>query len=71
LSALLIFIGLVLSIGHELELYLPDLEVWPEGQGAFALLGLILTFMILSPIGVSVDGLWFAAGVLFSIATAE
>jgi uncharacterized membrane protein YdjX (TVP38/TMEM64 family) len=71
LAALLVFIGLVLLFGHELELYLPDLEVWIEGLGAFAPLGFILLFVILSPIGVSVDGLCFAAGVLFPIVTAE
>lgn len=71
LSAFLVFVGLVLLIGHELELYLPDLEVWIEGLGVFAPLGFILLFMIFSPIGVSVDVLCFTAGVLFPIATAE
>lgn len=71
LAALLIFIGLVLLIGHKLELYLPDLEAWIESLGVFAPLAFILLFMMLSPIGVSVDGLCFAAGVLFPIATAE
>lgn len=71
LAALLVFIGLVLLIGHKLELYLPDLEAWIESLGVFAPLAFILLFMMLSPIGVSVDGLCFAAGVLFPIATAE
>ncbi|WP_024299589.1 TVP38/TMEM64 family protein [Methylomicrobium lacus] len=71
LSAFLIFVGLVLLIGHELELYLPELEVWIEGRGVFAPLAFIALFMVLSPACVSVDALCFAAGVLFPIATAE
>ncbi|MGJ0484414.1 MAG: TVP38/TMEM64 family protein [Methylomicrobium sp.] len=67
----MVLIGLVLLIGHELELYLPDLEDWIKSFGMFAPLGFILLFTLLSPVGVSVDVLCFAAGVLFPIATAE
>jgi len=71
LSAILVFVGLVLLIGHELELYLPDVEVWIEGLGIFAPLGFILLFTLLAPVFVSVDALSFAAGVLFPLVTAE
>lgn len=67
----MIFIGLVLLIGYEFELYLPDLEVRIGGWGFFAPMGFIFLFMMLSPIFVSVDALSFAAGVLFPIVTAE
>ncbi|MDD1612803.1 MAG: VTT domain-containing protein [Methylococcaceae bacterium] len=71
LTAVLIFIVLVLLIGHKLELYLPELEVLIEGWGVFAPLGFIFLFTVLSPVFVSVDVLSFAAGVLFPIVTAE
>jgi uncharacterized membrane protein YdjX (TVP38/TMEM64 family) len=61
----------ILIIGHELELYLPDLELWIEKLGAFAPLGFIALFVVLTPFFVSVDTLCFAAGLLFSIGGAE
>jgi uncharacterized membrane protein YdjX (TVP38/TMEM64 family) len=71
LSGVLVFVGIALLIGHELELYLPDLEVQIRDMGVFAPLGFILLFVVLSPLFVSVDALCFAAGVLFPIATGE
>jgi uncharacterized membrane protein YdjX (TVP38/TMEM64 family) len=71
LSAALAFVTLVLLIGNELELYLPDLEIWVQDMGVFAPLGFILLFVVLSPVFVSVDALCFAAGVLFPILTGE
>lgn len=67
LAIVLIFVGLVLLIGHGLELYLPDLEVWIQSMGAFAPLGFIMLFVVLTPFFVSVDALCFAAGLLFPI----
>ena len=71
LSVALGFIAIVLLIGHELELYLPDLEIWVQDMGVLAPLGFILLFVVLAPFFVSVDALCFAAGVLFSITTGE
>ncbi|EIC28081.1 MULTISPECIES: TVP38/TMEM64 family protein [Methylomicrobium] len=71
LAALPVFVALVLLLGHELELYLPDVEVWIQGFGVFAPLGFILLFTVLTPVFVSVDALCLAAGVLFPLATAE
>lgn len=67
LAIAFIFVGVVLLIGHELELYLPDLEVRIQELGAFAPLGFITLFVILTPLFVSVDALCFAAGLLFPI----
>jgi len=41
LSVILVLAGVIVVIGHELELYLPDLELWIEKLGAFAPLGFI------------------------------
>ena len=71
LSVALGFVAVVLLIGHELKLYLPDLEVWVQDMGVLAPLGFILLFVVLAPFFVSVDALCFAAGVLFSIGTGE
>jgi uncharacterized membrane protein YdjX (TVP38/TMEM64 family) len=71
LAIALILAGLVLLIGHELELYLPDLEVWIQELGAFAPLGFIFFFVILTPLFVSVDALCFAAGLLFPLGAGE
>lgn len=71
LSVVLVFIGIILLIGHLLELYLPDLEVWVQDMGVFAPLGFILLFFVLAPIFVSVDALCFTAGILFPITTGE
>jgi uncharacterized membrane protein YdjX (TVP38/TMEM64 family) len=71
LSVILAIAGVILIIGHELELYLPDLELWIEKMGAFAPLGFILLFVVLTPAFISVDTLCFAAGLLFSIGAAE
>jgi len=71
LAIALILVGLVLLIGHELELYLPDLEVWIQELGSFAPLGFITLFVVLTPLFVSVDALCFAAGLLFPIGAGE
>lgn len=67
LSVILMVAGVILVIGHKLELYLPDLELWIQTLGALAPLGFILLFVVLTPVFVSVDTLCFAAGLLFSI----
>jgi uncharacterized membrane protein YdjX (TVP38/TMEM64 family) len=71
LSVILALAGVILIIGHELELYLPDLELWIERLGAFAPLGFIALFVVLTPVFVSVDTLCFTAGLLFSFGAAE
>ena len=71
LSVILGISSVILIIGHELELYLPDLELWIQKLGAFAPLGFIAIFVVLTPFFVSVDTLCFAAGLLFSIGAAE
>ena len=71
LAIALILFGFVLLIGHELELYLPDLEVWIQALGAFAPLAFIFLFVILTPLFVSVDALCFAAGLLFPLGAGE
>ena len=71
LSVILAVASVILIIGHELELYLPDLELWIHNLGAFAPLGFIALFVVLTPFFVSVDTLCFAAGLLFSIGAAE
>jgi uncharacterized membrane protein YdjX (TVP38/TMEM64 family) len=67
LAIVLIFVGVVLLIGHELKLYLPDLEVWIQSMGAFAPLCFIAVFVALTPFFISADALCFAAGLLFPI----
>jgi uncharacterized membrane protein YdjX (TVP38/TMEM64 family) len=71
LSVILALTCLVFIIGHELEIYLPDLELWIEKLGVFAPLGFITLFVVLTPFFVSVDTLCFAAGLLFSIGAGE
>lgn len=71
LAIALVLVGLVLLIGHGLELYLPGLEVWIQALGAFAPLGFIALFVILTPLFVSVDALCFAAGLLFPLGAGE
>jgi uncharacterized membrane protein YdjX (TVP38/TMEM64 family) len=71
LAVILGIAGAILIIGHELELYLPDLELWIQKLGAFAPLGFIALFVVLTPLFISVDTLCFAAGLLFSIGAAE
>ena len=66
LSVILTVAGVILVIGHELKLYIPDLELWIQTLGALAPLGFILLFVVLTPVFVSVDTLCFAAGLLFS-----
>jgi uncharacterized membrane protein YdjX (TVP38/TMEM64 family) len=66
-SIALVFVGVVLFIGHILELYLPDLEVWIQKLGAYAPPGFIAVFVLLAPVFVSVDALCFAAGLLFPL----
>ena len=67
LAIALTFVGVVLLIGHELKLYLPDLEVRIQDMGAFAPLGFIALFVALTPFFISADALCFAAGLLFPI----
>ncbi|MGZ4956617.1 MAG: TVP38/TMEM64 family protein [Methylobacter sp.] len=67
LAIALMLVGLVLLIGHGLKLYLPGLEVRIQNMGAFAPLGFILLFVVLTPFFISADALCFAAGVLFPI----
>ena len=71
LSLILVIACVILIIGHELKLYLPDLELWVEKLGIYAPLGFIAIFVVLTPFFVSVDTLCFAAGLLFSIGAAE
>jgi uncharacterized membrane protein YdjX (TVP38/TMEM64 family) len=71
LTVILAVVAIILIIGHELKLYLPDLELWIQNLGAFAPLGFIMLFVVLTPVFVSVDTLCFAAGLLFSIGAAE
>lgn len=59
--------GLLILIGHELKLRLPDLEHWVQNLGPWAPLGFIGSFIVLTPFVVSVDALCFAAGLLFPI----
>jgi len=62
LTVILAAVGIILIIGHELELYLPDLESWIQKQGVFAPLGFIMLFVVLTPVFVSVDTLCFCSG---------
>lgn len=71
LSVILAIAVIIVVVGHELEIYLPDLELKIEKLGAFAPLGFIVLFVALTPVFVSVDTLCFAAGLLFSLGTAE
>jgi uncharacterized membrane protein YdjX (TVP38/TMEM64 family) len=71
LSVILAIACVILIIGHELELYLPDLELLIEKLGTFAPLGFITLFVVLTPVFISVDALCFAAGLLFSLGAAE
>ena len=71
LSAILVLACIIVIIGHELEIYLPDIEVGIKELGAFAPLGFIFLFVVLASLFVSVDTLCFVAGLLFSIGTAE
>jgi uncharacterized membrane protein YdjX (TVP38/TMEM64 family) len=71
LSVILVIACVILVIGHELELYLPDLELWIQEMGAYAPLGCITLFVVLTPVFISVDALCFAAGLLFSFGAAE
>ena len=71
LSVILAIACVLVFIGHELKLYLPDLELWIAKLGAFAPLGFIALFVALTPVFVSVDALCFAAGLLFSFGAAE
>ena len=61
----------IAAIGHELKIYLPDIELWIEKLGVYAPLGFITLFVALTPVFVSVDTLCFVAGLLFSIGAAE
>lgn len=67
----LVLIALILTIGHELKLYLPDLEAWVQQLGFYAPVGFIALFVALTPLLVSVDALCFAAGLLFTLDIGE
>lgn len=67
LMPLVLIAALLILIGHELELHLPDLEHWVQNLGPWAPLGFIGLFIVLTPLVVSVDALCFAAGLLFPI----
>ncbi|MDD5461929.1 MAG: VTT domain-containing protein [Methylococcales bacterium] len=71
LSVILAIAGIILVLGHELELHLPDLELWIQNLGPFAPLAFIALFVVLTPLLISVDTLCFVAGLLFSIGAAE
>lgn len=67
----LVFAVVVLWVGHEFKVYLPDVEVWIAELGFFAPIGFVALFVGLSPLFVSIDVLCFAAGLLFSIVVGE
>ena len=71
LLVILVVAFFIVFIGHELKIYLPDLELWIEKLGFFAPFGFILLFILLTPLFVSVDMLCFTAGLLFPIGAAE
>ncbi len=71
LSAILVLACIIVIIGHELEIYLPDIEIGIKELGTFAPLGFIFLFVVLASLFVSVDTLCFVAGLLFSIGAAE
>jgi len=69
-SRLLLFIAgiIVLSLfAHWFKLYIPAIEVWIKGLGAWAPLVFILLFIGATPFFLSVDALCLAAGVLFPL----
>ncbi|MCK9396092.1 MAG: VTT domain-containing protein [Methylobacter sp.] len=71
LLPLVLAAGILILIGHELELHLPGIEHWIENLGPWAPLGFIGLFVALTPFFVSVDALCFAAGLLFPIGAGE
>lgn len=71
LMSLIPVIGLLILLGHELELHLPDIEHWIQSLGSWAPLGFIVLFVLVTPFFVSVDALCFAAGLLFPIRSGE
>jgi uncharacterized membrane protein YdjX (TVP38/TMEM64 family) len=71
LTVVLAAVTLIFLIVHELELHLPDLEVWIESLGALAPLAFITLFVVVTPLFISVDTLCFVAGLLFTIVAAE
>ena len=70
LLVILMVAFVIVFIGHELKIYLPDLELWIEKLGVFAPFGFIVLFIVLTPLLVSVDTLCFTAGILFPIGDA-
>lgn len=64
-------IAAIILIGHELELHLPDIELWIERLGPWAPVGFIGLFVALTPLFVSVDALCFSAGLLFPLGLGE
>jgi uncharacterized membrane protein YdjX (TVP38/TMEM64 family) len=64
-------IGVLILLGHELELHLPNIEHWVQNLGPWAPLAFIGLFVVLTPFFISVDALCFAAGLLFPIIAGE
>ena len=62
---------LLIMFGHELKIYLPDIEQWIQHLGAWAPMGFIALFVLATPLFISVDALCFAAGVLFPLISGE
>ncbi|MGY6276765.1 TVP38/TMEM64 family protein [Methylomonas sp. MgM2] len=69
----LIIIGAVLlvALAHEFELHLGALEQDLQKLGAWAPAGYIGVFVLLTPLGLSVDALCFVAGILFPLLPAQ
>lgn len=63
--------GLLIFLGHEVELHLGDLENWLYKLGIWAPLGYIGVFVLLTPLWISVDALCFISGLLFPLLVGE
>lgn len=69
----LIIIGamFVIALAHEFEIHLDELEHDLQKLGHWAPAGFIGAFITLTPLGLSVDTLCFAAGILFPLLPAQ
>jgi len=69
----LITIGAVffLALAHEFEIHLDELEHDLQKLGRWAPAGFIGAFVTLTPLGLSVDALCFASGILFPLLPAQ
>jgi len=63
--------GILVLVGHELKLHLPNIEHWISSLGPWAPVGFISLFALLTPFFVSVDAFCFAAGLLFPLGLGE